>query len=133
LTAGGSLEHFPETEIALREAHRVLKPGGILLGNVPYRYTLFIFAKFGQQAFGVWKCGYEKSFSISRWQRISADCGFGIRAVEISPYRAGKRRILGGMLELADRVTRKLGVGGHHIFFEALKPPSAHGAPLIPR
>jgi SAM-dependent methyltransferase len=121
IVAGGSLEHFRETETALREIHRVMKTEALLLGNVPYRYTLFVLAKFGQQAAGVWKCGYEKSFSVARWKRISEACGLKVHAVEISRYRAGRHRILGGMLELADRGTNLIGLGGHHIFFQASK------------
>ncbi len=132
LTAGGSLEHFPETEVAVKEAYRVLKPGGVLLGNVPYRVTLFVLAKYAQKAAGVWKCGYEKSFTIGQWRRVLADCGFGMRAIEISPFEAGRRRILGGALEFADRATRRIGCGGHHLFFEGLKPPALHDEPLAP-
>jgi SAM-dependent methyltransferase len=118
--AGGSMEHFRDTEKALREVRRVLKPSGSLLGNVPYRYTLYVLAKFAQQAAGVWKCGYEKSFSIHRWRQLCYECGFDVTAVERSRYRAGKHRILGGMLEFADGVTNLVGLGGHHIFFTAV-------------
>jgi len=117
--AGGSMEHFRDTERALREVRRVLKPNGVLLGNVPYRYTLFVLAKFAQQAAGVWKCGYEKSFSMRRWRELCRECGFEITTVERSRYRAGERKILGGMLEFADGITNLIGLGGHHIFFAA--------------
>ena len=117
--AGGSMEHFRDTETAVREVRRVLKPSGILVGNVPYRYTLFIFAKFVQQAAGIWECGYEKSFSIRRWRQLCRECGFELKAIERSRYRAGKHRILGGMLEIADGLTNVVSLGGHHIFFTA--------------
>jgi len=35
-----TLEHLPYPRIALAEIHRVLRPGGLLIGNVPLFYHL---------------------------------------------------------------------------------------------
>ena len=37
----GTIEHVPDPERAIKEIHRVLKPGGVAVIGVPYRYDIF--------------------------------------------------------------------------------------------
>ncbi len=62
----GLLEHFrkPAAELLLRENIRVLKPGGLLLVDVPQRFHLYTVAKRILIAAGTWFAGWERSFSI---------------------------------------------------------------------
>lgn len=120
--AGGSMEHFPETEKALREANRVLKKGGDFLLNVPYRYTLYVIGKKIQQILGIWESGYEKSFSIGKMKRLLEQAGFKVLEVKKTQILQGKRfPKLSKLLAEIDEVCIRLGFGGHHIWFKCVK------------
>lgn len=61
----GTIEHFDETEQAVREMTRVLKPGGCAIIGVPNRHDPFLRPLFATvlQAIGLYGYGYEKSYS----------------------------------------------------------------------
>lgn len=120
--AGGSIEHFPETDKALKEINRVLKNKGVFLMNVPYKYSLFILNKKLQQLFGLWKMGYEKSFSISEIKNKLEDNGFKILEIKKSEIGQGKRfPRLSQILNTLDKLSWNIRLGGHHIWFRCIK------------
>ena len=61
----GTIEHFDETERAIGEMARVLKPGGRAIVGVPNRYDPFLRPLVATvlQAVGLYGYGYEKSYS----------------------------------------------------------------------
>jgi len=61
----GTIEHFDETEQAVEEIARVLKPGGRAIVGVPNRHDPFLRPLFAAalQAIGLYGYGYEKSYS----------------------------------------------------------------------
>ena len=61
----GTIEHFDETERAVDEMARVLKPGGRAIIGVPNRHDPFLRPLFVTvlQAIGMYGYGYEKSYS----------------------------------------------------------------------
>lgn len=61
----GTIEHFDETEQAVAEMARVLKPGGVAIVGVPNRRDPFLRPLFVTllQAAGLYAYGYEKSYS----------------------------------------------------------------------
>jgi SAM-dependent methyltransferase len=61
----GTIEHFDETEQAVAEIGRVLKPGGRAIIGVPNRYDPFLRPLLATllQAVGLYGYGYEKSYS----------------------------------------------------------------------
>lgn len=119
--AGGSIEHFPETENAIREINRVLKNGGALIGNVPHRYGLYTLSKLGQQALGIWKCGYEKSFSIPHFKNLLEKNGFKDIRIKRQRIIIGRKKILSGLLKIFDEPLYLIGLGGAHFYFFAKK------------
>jgi len=61
----GTIEHFDETERAVKEIVRVLKPGGRAIIGVPNRHDPFLRPLMAtlMQAAGLYAYGYEKSYS----------------------------------------------------------------------
>jgi SAM-dependent methyltransferase len=61
----GTIEHFDETEHAVDEIVRVLKPGGRAIVGVPNRHDPFLRPLLATllQAVGLYAYGYEKSYS----------------------------------------------------------------------
>jgi len=61
----GTIEHFDETEQAVKEIARVLKPGGRAIIGVPNRHDPFLRPLLATmlQAVGLYAYGYEKSYS----------------------------------------------------------------------
>lgn len=61
----GTIEHFDETELAVEEITRVLRPGGRAIVGVPNRHDPFLRPLFAAilQALGMYGYGFEKSYS----------------------------------------------------------------------
>ena len=61
----GTIEHFDETQCAVAEMARVLKPGGRAIVGVPNRHDPFLrpLLATALQAMGLYAYGYEKSYS----------------------------------------------------------------------
>ncbi len=76
----GLLEHFrdQEAEQLLKENIRVLKPGGLLLIDVPQRYHIYTIIKHILIFFNRWFAGWEREFSIVELQRVLRTQGLNI-------------------------------------------------------
>ena len=79
----GLLEHFrePAAEKLLNENLRVLRPGGLLLVDVPQRYHVYTVAKRILIAAGRWFAGWERSFTIGGLTRVLE--GLGVQPVHL--------------------------------------------------
>lgn len=121
VVAGGSIEHFPETQQALKEINRVLRPGGILIGNVPNRYTIFVITKKIQQSLGIWRLGYEKSFSVRKFKNLLIKHNFQVNKMIRRKIAQGKHKILSKIIQILDKPFFLAGQGGAHFYFYATK------------
>jgi SAM-dependent methyltransferase len=74
----GTIEHFDETEQAVREMARVLKPGGRAIVGVPNRRDPFLRPLLATvlQAVGLYAYGYEKSYSRRALREMLQRAGF---------------------------------------------------------
>lgn len=71
----GLLEHFRAPRPYLQEQFRVLRPGGILLVDVPQRWTLYTLWKRHLMKRGAWFAGWETEFSLGELERLMRACG----------------------------------------------------------
>lgn len=67
----GLLEHFrePAATNLLKENIRIIKPGGILLVDVPQRYHIYTILKHILITFNAWFAGWEREFSIHELEK----------------------------------------------------------------
>jgi SAM-dependent methyltransferase len=95
----GTIEHFDETERAVAEIARVLKPGGRAIVGVPNRHDPFLRPLFAAllQAAGLYGYGYEKSYSRRTLRRMLQDAGLEVVAETAIVFMPGWLR----MAELA--------------------------------
>jgi SAM-dependent methyltransferase len=92
----GTIEHFDETELAVAEMARVLKPGGRAIIGVPNRHDPFLRPLLAtlMQAVGLYAYGYEKSYSRRSLRRMLEQAGFTVVAETAILFIPGWLRIL---------------------------------------
>jgi ubiquinone/menaquinone biosynthesis C-methylase UbiE len=73
----GLLEHFEQPSVLLSEQYRVLKPGGVVLVQVPQKYSVYTLAKIPLTKLGYWPYGgWETQFSAGELQELVQHAGF---------------------------------------------------------
>lgn len=77
----GLLEHFRDPMIMLREHQRVLRPGGLLLVDVPQRWHYYTVGKHILMAMNRWFAGWETEFSVSELENL-------VRRADLEPVHA---------------------------------------------
>ena len=77
VTCLGSLEHFPDKAQAVKEMHRVVKPGGQVLILVPN--SEFVGLKLGLFSGTQQKDILETPLSMSEWTQLFESCGLRVR------------------------------------------------------
>jgi SAM-dependent methyltransferase len=92
----GTIEHFEETQRAVEEMVRVLKPGGRAIVGVPNRYDPFFRPLFATmlQAVGLYAYGYEKSYSRRALKRMLEQAGLDVVAETAILFIPGWLRML---------------------------------------
>lgn len=116
----GLLEHFREADARrlLVENARVLRPGGLLLVDVPQRYHLYTVVKHLLIAVNRWFAGWERSFSVGELTGVLRSIGlepvhrYGVWMYPSFFYRATREifKKIGIRLPLYPRIP-----GLHHV------------------
>jgi len=75
----GLMEHFKDPLALLKEQFRVLKPGGLLLVDVPQRYHVYTVIKHILIFFNKWFAGWETEFSIAQLKSLMDQSGFEVK------------------------------------------------------
>ncbi len=91
----GTVEHFRETELALSEIYRVLRPRGKAIIGVPNKHDLFLrpLQVFILRRLGLYAFGQEKSFSRIQLRSMLEKTGFKIVAERSLLFMPGVLRI----------------------------------------
>lgn len=78
----GTVEHFDETEEAIREIFRVVRPGGRAVIGVPNRRDPFLrpLMVWVLNRLGLYGYGFEKSYSAATLRRMLEQAGFEVVA-----------------------------------------------------
>jgi SAM-dependent methyltransferase len=92
----GTIEHFDETERAVGEMARVLKPGGRAIIGVPNRHDPFLRPLFVTllQAMGLYGYGFEKSYSRRALKQMLEAAGLTVVAETAILFIPGWLRML---------------------------------------
>ena len=92
----GTIEHFNETEHAITEMARVLKPGGRAIIGVPNRYDPFLRPLFSTvlQYLRIYGYGYEKSYSRRTLRKMVERSGLEVVAETAILFIPGWLRML---------------------------------------
>jgi SAM-dependent methyltransferase len=92
----GTIEHFDETEEAVKEMARVLKPGGHAIIGVPNRHDPFLRPLLATmlQAVGLYAYGYEKSYSRRALRNMLESAGLRVAAETSILFIPGWLRML---------------------------------------
>lgn len=92
----GTIEHFDETDRAISEIARVLKPGGRAIIGVPNRHDPFLrpLMVSALYAVGLYGYGFEKSYSRRRFRAMLEDAGLVVVAEPAILFIPGWLRML---------------------------------------
>jgi SAM-dependent methyltransferase len=92
----GTIEHFADTERAVAEMARVLKPGGRAIIGVPNRHDPFLRPLLATllQAMGLYGYGYEKSYSRRALRQMLERGGLEVVAETAILFLPGGLRML---------------------------------------
>lgn len=92
----GTVEHFPETELAIREIRRVLAPGGVAVVGVPNRWDPFLRPLLVAVLYrlGLYGYGFERSFSRRRLAGMCERAGLDLVAEDGILFIPGWLRML---------------------------------------
>lgn len=92
----GTIEHFAETERAVEEMARVLKPGGRAIVGVPNRHDPFLRPVLAAalQGLGLYAYGYEKAYSRRALREMLEKAGLTVVAETAILFIPGWLRML---------------------------------------
>lgn len=72
----GLLEHFRDPFPLLRANHRLLKPAGLIVVDVPQTFNAYTLMKHLQMSVGRWFAGWERQFTPASLSRLLRSVGF---------------------------------------------------------
>jgi SAM-dependent methyltransferase len=84
----GLIEHFKNPLSVVSEHKRILKPGGILIINVPQKYTGYTLMKKNNMKKKKWELGWETEFSYKDLKIIAEN--LKLKEIEVLGYQYWK-------------------------------------------
>ena len=118
VTFWDSLEHLPNPRAVLREAARLLRPGGIVVIGLP-NFGSYQARHFGEDWFGLSLPHHLCHYTRETLTRLLKTCGFRVHVME---DRTGTENYHGLKHSLLNRLTRRHGRSGGRIMYYMAKP-----------
>lgn len=113
----GVIEHFLDYELAIKEAHRTLKPGGILNLVQPHKYSLRHLKMLSLKIRGRWDFGLQINFSGPFLKKVLLRNGFSRVRYFVRPY-IGSSDLINNLDTFFYRLT---GISGYYLYVIAKK------------
>ena len=101
----GFLEHFRDPMPILVEQRRVLKRVGVLLVDVPQKYSFYTLEKRRKIREGTWFAGWETEYSLGELERLVAAAGFQV----VRTFGRDLQPFLARIRSLSAAGTRRIG------------------------
>ena len=107
LFSQGLVEHFKDPEAVLEEQARVVRRGGILIVNVPQKYTGYTLMKKRRMRKGKWSLGWETEFSYRELKSMGRNLGLMEKEVSGSQYWKSWGEPAFVLRDLANKIQRR--------------------------
>lgn len=118
ITFWDSLEHVPNPRAILKEAARLLRPGGVVVIGIP-NYGGYQARHFGEDWFGLSLPHHFYHYTRATLTKLLGACGFRVRVME---DRAGVENYHALKHSLLNRLTRVHGRHGGRLRYYGVKP-----------
>ena len=113
----GLVEHFSNPDDVIKEQIRILKSNGILVVNVPQKFTGYTLYKKRMIRRKIWDLGWEREFSCNELKNLGQS--LGLKEVETVGYQYWKswQEPTFVLRDLYDKFHRRNPLKNHKIFF----------------
>ncbi len=108
----GVLEHFEQPWSAIEEQVRVLKPGGVVVIDVPQKFNLYTLRKKRSMRAGTWPWGWETEYSLSEMRDWASR--FGLEVLDAVGHQHGRvldRLVIHPHRMIHNKLSRRRGDG----------------------
>ena len=112
----GLVEHFRDPASVVKEQARVLKTCGILIINVPQKFTGYTLMKRRRMRRNTWRLGWETEFSYRRLKILGASAGLREKEVFGYQYWQSWKEPLFILRDLYDKFHRRNPYRGMNVF-----------------